>query len=55
MNNNDFNTDLMKERLTALKYINTNDRQEKEQIKGEIRYIESILQAEEFSGLDIKN
>ncbi len=41
--------DLMRERLMALRFVEPENDLDSRRVKGEIKYLESILQAEEFS------
>lgn len=49
MRREEFNYTLLKERLTALKFVKPKDKEERKLIKGEIAYLENLLISEEFS------
>lgn len=51
MKNEEFNYTLLKERVVALRSLKEfSDKKEFARVDGEIKYIEGILQANEFSG-----
>lgn len=49
MRREEFNRTLLKERLTALRFLKTTDKKEQKNIEGEIKYINNLLMSEEYS------